>query len=474
MAKTQENLEFDRFSGSEHVSRDSLMSQGRRLRIAALMASAMIFVALAGQGTASGLDVSQTPTLTTDPLSTTTSTVTNTVGTVTTTVGGTTGALPSTTTTPSVPSSPTTTAPTSTVTNTVKDTTSTIKKTTSSLPTSGSSTLTNVTSPTSTTQTGTTGTPSSPTRTLSSTTNYLSGSSGSGASGGTGSGTSGSALGGGSSGSGPSGPDLLGSGGGTTAGGGGTAGSAALSSIQVSKARSILDYLARGSGIGRPGGGAALAQLQNALSLLQGCFHGLTGRERRVLNLRAGLGGARPHSRSDVARRLHTTRTKVRGIEQSALFTLQGLADSTGCASGPGAAAAVADGYISPGELAQAPQLVTLANPAFQGAGHSQFSRLGTVPEFAPGLPAPRFGESRTSTLWAIQLLAVMFGIGLIGIVRGAPAITGWIRLRREGVPARAAASRSPAPAPRPAHRHGQTQAPLPEGARPRRREITS
>src|SRR6185436_8156300 len=111
-----------------------------------------------------------------------------------------------------------------------------------------------------------------------------------------------------------------------------------LYSVQVANARSLLDYLAGASRSGNRIAGGAIAQLQEALTLLQGCFYGLSGRERRVLNMRGGLNGP-ARSRSYVAHRLSTTRAKVRGIEQNALFTLQGLADSTGCASGPGAAA---------------------------------------------------------------------------------------------------------------------------------------
>lgn len=238
--------------------------------------------------------------------------------------------------------------------------------------------------------------------------------------------------------------------------------------------RSILEFLAKGSRIG--GAGAAIVQLRESLSQLQGCFYGLSGRERRVLSLRAGLNGRRPHSRSYVAGRLNTTPAKVRRIEQGALLTLGGLADSTGCASGPGAAAAVADGFISPVELANAPQLVTLADPSYQGAGQSQFSRLGTVPELAPGLAQGSIGEDpRSGAAWALQLLAVMLGLGLVGLVRGGPALSAWLRLRREGVPARAASARSPEPAPHPIHRHaGQPTAPAPEGARPARRRPLS
>jgi hypothetical protein len=450
------------------------MPQGRRLRIAATTALALILAALAGQGSASGLDVPSTSTLTTDPVSsTTTLDAGSTLTPVTNTVDSVSGTLTSTaTSTPSLPSGTTTTSPTTTV----KTTTQPITDTTTKLTNTVTNTVTKVSSPTTTTKTtsptslpllqsspttssGTTQTPSSSGR-------YLTGST---------SPTGGGTSGGGTSGSGYVGPGSTGTFG-SSSGTGTAAGAGPLYASQVTAMRSILDYLARGSRIGGAGAGAVILQLQAALSDLQGCFYGLSGRERRVLTMRAGLNGGRPRSRSFVAKRLGTTRGNVRQIEQNALFTLDGLAISTGCASGPGAAAAVADGFISPTELARAPQLVTLADPAYQGAGQSQFTRLGTVPKLAPGLPAPRFGQaSRSGALWALQLLVVMLGFGLVGIVRGAPAISAWLRVKREGLPARALSARSPEPSPRPVHRHaGLPQGRTPEGARPSRREIPS
>jgi hypothetical protein len=475
MAYTQKKPEFHKFSGSGHVSRDSLMPQGRTLRIAAVIASAIFLVALAGHGTASGLDVPSTSTVTTPTLDTgsTVGTVTNTVGTVTDTVNNTTNSLPS----PTLPSSPSTsTSPTSTVNNTAGTVTDTVKN----APKAVSNTVTKPTSTTSPTAPSSPTSSSGVTNTLSTAVRNLTGSTGT-TSGGTGAG-GGPGYSGGTTGSGPAGPGLFSAGGGAgggsagaAPGGGAPAGSGPLYSAQVTTMRSILDYLAGGSRIGSGVAAAALVQLRESLGLMQGCFYGLSGRERRVLTLRAGLGGRRPHSRSYVADRLNTTPANVRRIEQNALSTLGGLADTTGCASGPGAAAAVADGYISPAELARAPQLVTLANPSYQGAGHSQFSRLGTVPKFAPGLSAPHIDEdSRASGMWALQLLVVMLGLGLIGLVRGGPAIAAWLQVRRERRPAPAVAARSPQPAPRPAHRHAQIQTPLPEGARPARREIQS
>jgi hypothetical protein len=450
-----------RSPGSGHVSRDSLMPQGRRLRIAALLASALIVVAVAGQGTASGLGVPQTPTVTTPALPPVpTVDPGSTVGTVTNTVGSTTSALPAPpVTVPSSPSGTNTPSPS----EPVKTTTGTVTDTVKAVPKTVSNTVSKPTSTTSPTGSGSPTSNSGVTNALGGSVRSLTGSIGSGSSGG----PSGAGYGPGANGSGPAGPSLF------NPGGGGPAGPGPAYSTQATTVGTILDYLSKGSRIGSAG--AAFVQLKDTLGLLQGCFYGLSGTQRRVLTMRAGLGGGRPHSRSYVAHRLNTTPAKVRRIEQSALLTLDSLANTTGCASGPGAAAAVADGYITAAELAQAPQLVTLADPSYQGAGHSQFSRLGTVPKFAPGLSAPHIGDdSRTGAMWALQLLLVMLGLGLLGLVRGAPAIAGWLQLKRAGLPARAVSARSPEPAPRPVHRHALGQAPVPEGARPPRREIHS
>ena len=222
--------------------------------------------------------------------------------------------------------------------------------------------------------------------------------------------------------------------------------------------------------------GGAIAQLQESLTLLQGCFYGLSGRERRVLNMRAGLDGP-ARSRSYVAHRLGTTRGKVRGIEQNALFTLQGLADSTGLRERPrGGGRGRGRVYLIAGR----------AGPG-AAAGHAGRSRLpGRGPvsvQPARRRTAVRIGPARIgasaeapsgSSLWALQLLLVMLALGLVGLVRGGPALAGWLRLKRESLPARPVSARSPEPAPRPVHRHGQIQVPAREGARPRRRQIPS
>ena len=54
----------------------------------------------------------------------------------------------------------------------------------------------------------------------------------------------------------------------------------------------------------------------------------LSAREQRILELRYGLGGERPHTLEEVGQALQVTRERVRQIELQALETLRGLADT--------------------------------------------------------------------------------------------------------------------------------------------------
>jgi RNA polymerase primary sigma factor len=66
----------------------------------------------------------------------------------------------------------------------------------------------------------------------------------------------------------------------------------------------------------------------------------LSYRERRVLELRYGLGGERAHALEEIARRFSVTRERVRQIESQSLKKLknlpeaQKLRDDIGAASG--------------------------------------------------------------------------------------------------------------------------------------------
>jgi hypothetical protein len=62
------------------------------------------------------------------------------------------------------------------------------------------------------------------------------------------------------------------------------------------------------------------------------CFYALSNFDRRVLSLRAGLRGGRPHSRADVARKLEVSAQSVRGAERRGVKRLRKANDSDGCA----------------------------------------------------------------------------------------------------------------------------------------------
>jgi hypothetical protein len=79
---------------------------------------------------------------------------------------------------------------------------------------------------------------------------------------------------------------------------------------------------------------------------LQGCLASVPRSERRVLALRAGVGRARPHSRTEVARITHLKRKRVVTLERRGLRRLRALARSGVCggAGGSSSAAAMAPG----------------------------------------------------------------------------------------------------------------------------------
>ena len=62
------------------------------------------------------------------------------------------------------------------------------------------------------------------------------------------------------------------------------------------------------------------------------CFYALSGFERSVLAMRAGLRGTQPRSRQYVARRLKTSARSIVRSERRALRSLHGADDSDGCA----------------------------------------------------------------------------------------------------------------------------------------------
>ena len=225
-----------------------------------------------------------------------------------------------------------------------------------------------------------------------------------------------------------------GSSGGTSGSGGSNSGGSSSGSISSSGGgHHGRPGAVRGTGPGRGRGAfsdtnARLAstaeQLRSTLAPLHGCFYGLTGIERSVLNLRAGFGGKTPHTRQQVANRLNTSTGKVRQTEQRAMQRLRGLAQSDGCSAAAGSSGVtIVNNVIGPAEIAASPALIAFGNPAYQGARVSAFSRRGPIVDVGSPAPLPAsFGESATSgSTWAAQLLAVMLLVALGGFVRVFP-----------------------------------------------------
>ena len=78
-------------------------------------------------------------------------------------------------------------------------------------------------------------------------------------------------------------------------------------------------------------------RLRRTVHGLQGCLGALSGLERRVLMLRAGVGAGPPRTRSRVARRLDMSTRRVTRLEHRGVRNLRGLAGAGRC----GAAAAL-------------------------------------------------------------------------------------------------------------------------------------
>lgn len=84
-------------------------------------------------------------------------------------------------------------------------------------------------------------------------------------------------------------------------------------------------------------------RLQRAVGRLSGCLDELSTDQRRVLELRAGLGPMRAHSRRGVARILDVRVRRVRRLERRGLRQARVLSRAGGC-SGAGAGTATASG----------------------------------------------------------------------------------------------------------------------------------
>jgi hypothetical protein len=72
-------------------------------------------------------------------------------------------------------------------------------------------------------------------------------------------------------------------------------------------------------------------RLRKRVERLQGCFYAISGFERHVLRLRAGLGGQGALSRAEVAQRLRVSTTRVRRSERHAFRRLRAADRADGC-----------------------------------------------------------------------------------------------------------------------------------------------
>jgi DNA-binding CsgD family transcriptional regulator len=176
----------------------------------------------------------------------------------------------------------------------------------------------------------------------------------------------------------------------------------------------------------KAGGATGTRQLRALLARLRGCFYALPRRERRVLVLRAGLNGRRPHSRAEIARRLRMSPKNVGRVERRALRRLRRTARTDGCGSVTGGGRS---GAATTGEVLPAIASVRLPIDALQITG-SPFATRGSTPdriglrgEFnAPLGPVSRDGGVvATMATWAIGallLLALLEVLGLLGLRR--------------------------------------------------------
>jgi hypothetical protein len=179
-------------------------------------------------------------------------------------------------------------------------------------------------------------------------------------------------------------------------------------------------------------------RLRAAVGRLKGCFYALSRRERRVIVLRAGLNGRRPHLRSQVARRMNISQRDVRRTERRALRRLRVTARRDGCAAGADDGrthAASQTRLVGLVEKAAASQPIGSRIPT-QSLGLSAPSDLyrQTLPDEppprsqrVPGLARGSGGSGDdwvvVAASWGMALLLIMFLIGFFG---------GLIRVRRQ------------------------------------------
>ena len=162
--------------------------------------------------------------------------------------------------------------------------------------------------------------------------------------------------------------------------------------------------------------------LRREIRRLRGCLSVLSRFERRVLTLRAGVGGRRPLSSARVARRLRAPRQRVIDAEHLGLARLRaagsiGACDGGGTATGASAGGGplVASTASGPGAL-----VASVVGPTL-GAPDETDRSLAAAPD-EPGrtLDPSVFLDQLGPRLSALQLVTVilLLSLGIVALAR--------------------------------------------------------
>jgi hypothetical protein len=153
--------------------------------------------------------------------------------------------------------------------------------------------------------------------------------------------------------------------------------------------------------------------LRRTVQRLAGCLDELPAAERRVLVLRAGIGG-RARTRRAVARTLHRSSRRIRRVERRGVGRLRTEARLTGCAGGTGASDASAYAVAAGGAgTAGTPGHLSPARPKPGDRGEVLSQRASQGSAFGKD-PAGPFGQDAGDP--APSTIAGIIFLGLIGL----------------------------------------------------------
>lgn len=179
-----------------------------------------------------------------------------------------------------------------------------------------------------------------------------------------------------------------------------------------------------GGASGGSGGGASEHRLQNSAKELRGCLGSISGFERRVLVMRAGL-GARARSRAETARQLGTSSRRVARAERSSVRRLRSAVRNGECATAHTVGASITDAgllaAVSPSsQTANSKPNQKVDQSGVLGVSQSSDETKDGEPILgAPAgssSPAPADQSGPIVLLWGIG--ALILGLGTVGLLR--------------------------------------------------------